>query len=101
VSLRETARAERSDRYVVTNSSTRDWTKRFPSAVRPRRFGRPGSAVAVLTAAPAFGWAVNHFSSSSGPQYATTLPVEMAAVYGNVFGLVGYAIGSTVRRTVR
>lgn len=51
----------------------------------------------VLAGAPVFGWAVNHVSAPITPHYAVTYPVEMAVLYGVVFGLVGYVLGSGLR----
>lgn len=55
----------------------------------------------TLAGAPVAGWAVNHFSSTLTPHYAATFPVEMAVLYGGVFGVVGYLLGTTTRRVVR
>lgn len=51
----------------------------------------------ALAGAPVFGWAVNHFASPISPHYAVTFPVEMALLYGGVFGAVGYLLGSGIR----
>lgn len=54
----------------------------------------------TLTGAPVFGWAVNHFASPITPHYASTFPLEMALLYGGVFGLVGYLSGTALRFTI-
>ncbi|WP_135533727.1 hypothetical protein [Halostella pelagica] len=54
---------------------------------------------ALLAGAPAFGWAVTHTGAPITLQYAATYPVEMALLYGIVFGSVGYVFGNTLRRT--
>jgi hypothetical protein len=51
----------------------------------------------LLAGAPVFGWAVNHASAPIGTRYAATFPLEMALLYGGVFGVVGYLLGSVVR----
>jgi hypothetical protein len=54
----------------------------------------------VLAAGPVVGWAVNHWSAPVSPHYAATFPVEMAVLYGGVFGVVGYLVGAGLRRVV-
>jgi hypothetical protein len=49
-------------------------------------------AIAVA-GAPVAGWAVNHFSSPITPHYAGTFPIEMALLYGGLFGTAGYLLG--------
>jgi hypothetical protein len=55
----------------------------------------------LLASAPVMGWAVNHFASPITPKYAITFPFEMALLYGVLFGVSGYLLGTTVRRSVR
>lgn len=54
----------------------------------------------ALAGGPVFGWAVNAFSAPVTPAYAVTFPVEMALLYGGVFGLLGYLLGNGMRRAV-
>lgn len=55
----------------------------------------------TLAGAPVLGWAVTHFSSSITPHYAITFPLEMAILYGGVFGVTGYLAGTIARRVLR
>lgn len=52
----------------------------------------------MLAGAPVFGWAINHFSSPISPHYAITFPVEMAMLYGGIFGIAGYLLGAGIRK---
>ncbi|MFB6184012.1 MAG: hypothetical protein ABEI96_05600 [Haloarculaceae archaeon] len=52
----------------------------------------------ILAAGPVFGWALTHFTSPITPHYAATFPLEMAVLYGGVFGVVGYLLGAALRR---
>jgi hypothetical protein len=54
----------------------------------------------LLAAAPVFGWALNHTSAPIDPGYAVTFPAEVALLYGLCFGLVGFLLGSAIRRLV-
>lgn len=51
----------------------------------------------TLAAAPVFGWAATHTAAPIDPQYAVTYPVEVALLYGVVFGTVGYLVGRGLR----
>jgi len=55
----------------------------------------------IVASTPVVGWAVNHFSSSITPHYSIIFPIEMALLYGGVFGIVGYLIGTVIRRGVQ
>lgn len=46
----------------------------------------------LLASAPVVGWAINHLSIT--PRYSVTFPVEMAVLYGGLFGTIGYLLGS-------
>lgn len=52
----------------------------------------------LLASAPVVGWAVNHFASPISPPYAVTFPIEMAILYGGLFGTTGYLLGTLIRR---
>ena len=53
----------------------------------------------ALAGAPVFGWATNHASAPISPHYAATFPLEMAVLYGGLFGLVGYLLGAGARQS--
>ena len=60
-----------------------------------------GAVPAVLLASgPVVGWAVNHWSAPITPHYAPTFPLEMAVLYGGVFGVLGYLVGTGLRTAV-
>ena len=48
----------------------------------------------LLASAPVAGWAINHWSIA--PHYSVTFPVEMAVLYGGLFGSLGYLLGTSV-----
>ena len=51
----------------------------------------------LLASGPVVGWAVNHWSAPVTPHYAPTFPLEMAALYGGVFGVLGFLAGTGLR----
>lgn len=55
----------------------------------------------VAAGAPVAGWAVNHFAAPITPHYAATFPVEMALLYGGLFGTVGYLLGRALGPGIR
>lgn len=53
----------------------------------------------LLASSPVVGWAVTHWTvSMTTSQYAATFPLEMAALYGGTFGILGYVVGQSVGR---
>ncbi len=53
----------------------------------------------LLASGPVIGWAVTHWTASvTTPQYAATFPLEMAALYGGTFGVLGYVVGRSIGR---
>lgn len=53
----------------------------------------------LLASGPVTGWAVTHWTASvTTPQYAATFPLEMAALYGGTFGVLGYIVGRSIGR---
>ena len=49
------------------------------------------------TSGPVVGWAVNHLSAPIAPHYSVIFPLEMAILYGGIFGVLGYFLGSSLR----
>ena len=54
----------------------------------------------LLAGGPVVGWAVNHWSAPITTHYAPTFPLEMAVLYGGVFGVLGYLVGTGLRTAV-
>jgi UDP-N-acetylglucosamine:LPS N-acetylglucosamine transferase len=55
----------------------------------------------LVASGPVVGWAVNHWAAAVVPHYQPTFLLEMAVLYGGVFGTIGYLVGIRIRRLPR
>ncbi|WP_225332771.1 hypothetical protein [Halomicrobium urmianum] len=51
----------------------------------------------LLAGGPVAGWAVNHATAPIELHYSATFPLEMAFLYGGLFGGLGFLLGAGLR----